>query len=416
LEITPNGIHFDDLDQFILFARQYNLVGTMKLTDPLQDIKGNILIKENTTVKESALEKLHTIRDQFKHDFTIALTPDLLERIREKLANLILKRLDETNNEFIGELFRETQHNYKGYIKHSFQSKGLALTAFKISGTKQSFFNHLADFGLISLGIAIQKNFRIRFINRYAFLAGFLADICHSGSDNWKYPPQVENAKKEIAGKSAQIAQKIKLPGEVIEAIRNHTITVFPFPSTIQAPLDTGTANDKDFVSVEEDNENFPEDAKADEKASMITTEVLKIARYITDSSLHISDSSHFAEELVYRVAYNSGKGYFHKELIAPILRKFKQYENNIKKLTRIAEIEKECLHPPSAWAYPKPSAAQILCQNRVNECPMLERGWDINVIAKQEAFGWIGVSLEPGDYPKCSLEEKLNEVMKDEF
>ena len=414
MDITGKGIHFDDLDELSSFSTRYNLKGLMKLTDPLLDIKGNILIKENTFVKESALEKLNDIKGQYKADFTVSLTSELLNRIKESLTAKIIERLDIPENEFINELYKETHHNFKAYIKHSFQSKGLLLTAFKMSGNKPQFFNHLSDFGLLSLGIIMQKNSHIRFINRYSFLSGFLADICHAGTDNWKYPPEKENEKRNVATKSAEIAAKIHLPGEVIDAIRNHTISVFPFPSGIQAPLDLKPSTGEDVVSIEGDDENFPENAKIDEKAAMIVTEIMKIARYIMDSTLHVMDRNNFSEELVYRVAYNAGKGYFHKELIHPILKKFKKYEENIKKMTRIAEIEKECLHPPSAWAYPKPNAAQILCKDRINECPKLEKGWDINVIAKQEAFGWIGVSLEPGDYPKCILEEKLQEINTD--
>ena len=142
--------------------------------------------------------------------------------------------------------------------------------------------------------------------------------------------------------------------------------------------------------------------------AREILGESLRIAHFILETKKRIEDSDYFAEEMVYRISYNAGKGVFHDDLIRPIVRKFQEFELEARKMRRLAEIENRCIHPPSAWAYPKPRAAQILCQNHVQSCPKMIRGWDIHVISPQQAFGWLGADLAAGEYAKCELEKLL--------
>ena len=82
-------------------------------------------------------------------------------------------------------------------------------------------------------------------------------------------------------------------------------------------------------------------------------------------------------------------------------------------KNNKIAQIENQCLHPPSAWAYPKPKASQVLCKNNHHTCPHYVSGWNISVISTQEAIGYIGTNLRPGSYPKCRLEKDLEDINK---
>ena len=408
MNITGEGIFFESLSDLKIFLSEYKLSGAVKLSEPLMDNKGNILIKENLYVKDSAITKLESMDGQYKPDFKVLITSELLKSIRTHIGNKIANRLDETKNEFLIELYKNTTHNYKGYIQHSIQSKTLALSMLKLEQTRPRFFTHASEFALLCLGILIQKSYRIRFIHRYAFLAGLLADISLAGSDKWQQPITSESEKRSIAQKGSELAEKMRTPPEVTEAILNHPVQVLPFPTDPKAPLGSAGEDDNILEEFIDADEPFDAEMKVDEKAAMIITEALKIARFINDSTLLISDKEHYAEELVYRVAYNAAKGYFHNELINPILKRFKQYEENVKRLIKIAEIERQCIHPPSAWAYPKPKATQIVCQNRIMNCPKIISGWDINIISSPDAVGWIGASLEPGDYPKCKLESLL--------
>ena len=41
-----------------------------------------------------------------------------------------------------------------------------------------------------------------------------------------------------------------------------------------------------------------------------------------------------------------------------------------------------------------KTKTTQILCKNKVFECPNYISGWDINVVTAQEAVGYVGTAL----------------------
>lgn len=124
-----------------------------------------------------------------------------------------------------------------------------------------------------------------------------------------------------------------------------------------------------------------------------------------------MSDTEDIAQKLVVMFAYNVEKKNFNEEIANPMIDCFRQYEKIIKRIRKVAKLENLCLHPPSAWAYPKPKAVQILCKNNHHTCHHYISGWNINVISTQEAIGYIGTSLTPGSYPKCRLEKDLSEL-----
>jgi hypothetical protein len=107
-------------------------------------------------------------------------------------------------------------------------------------------------------------------------------------------------------------------------------------------------------------------------------------------------------------VAYNGARGFFHKDLVELIIERFREYEAIARRMIKVAAVEKSCLYPDSAWAYPKPRAAQVLCRHFKTGCPKLESGWDIHVVSPTEAYGWLGTPLAAGNYPKCALERDL--------
>ncbi|MFN3603436.1 MAG: hypothetical protein ACK4UJ_01865 [Leptonema sp. (in: bacteria)] len=121
-----------------------------------------------------------------------------------------------------------------------------------------------------------------------------------------------------------------------------------------------------------------------------------------------IEDREYLFEEISFRVAYTAKLGYFNYELLKPILNKFKELELEMRNLILIADVEKKCLYPPSAWAYPKPRATQIICREHRVYCPYIKLGWDLYVTKEQEPYGWIGTSLKIGNYVKCRLEDEL--------
>ncbi len=144
------------------------------------------------------------------------------------------------------------------------------------------------------------------------------------------------------------------------------------------------------------------------DKAITTITESIKFSRYILFLYYKIEDREHIFEEISFRVAYISQLGYFKLELLKPILKKFKEIELEMRNLMLIAGIEKKCLYPPSAWAYPKPRATQIICRHRIYNCPYIKLGWDLFVVKEQEPYGWIGTPLKEGKYFKCKLEDLL--------
>ncbi|WP_040918170.1 hypothetical protein [Leptonema illini] len=76
-----------------------------------------------------------------------------------------------------------------------------------------------------------------------------------------------------------------------------------------------------------------------------------------------LGNDEHAAEEISYRSAYNAKKGHFSLKVVDPILRIFKEYELEIRCMMKVAELEQRCLYLPSAWAYPKPRATQMICR-----------------------------------------------------
>lgn len=422
IKIEGDGITFFSLIDFGLFLREYELFNKVKLTEPIVDNAGNILFKEDLYLKESVYNKLEDMLGHFPEKFKVSITNELIKTLRLWMAKRILDRLEDPQNKFIAELFEQTQHRYREYVKNALAgSRALVLNFFKISKEKRNFFYHLADLALLTLGVIIQKTYNIKYINRNAFIAGFCVDLPFGGLEIWKNYPEDNPSRKKMAEQSATVAQKFRLPLEVVTAIRNHPVFIdqpqadtLPNFSDAELVIQEGSEEEvfNNLVESEEEEGGIPGTAPETENmAGMILTEALKIARYLQYTSRKIESQEHFAEELVYIVAYNAARGYFHHDLINPLLKRFKAYEENARRLQRIADVERMCIHPPSAWAYPKPRASQILCQNRVIDCPKIDQGWDIHVVSKQEAIGWIGQSLKPGNYSKCKLEEHLEDI-----
>ena len=426
MKITASAIEFETFNDLKSFMYRNNLFGIIKLIDAITDNSGKVLVKENVTLKESTITKLEELVGSFSEVFKVQLSKDILKKFRETVADKILDHLKESGSSFLKHIYKDTDHNYKGYITNALQNKKLLLAIFKISSERENFFKYISELGLISLGIMIQKFYRIRMVHRYSFLAGLCADLYLADGNEWKTPATSDSERSKRAQDGASFLQQFDLPEEIIDAVAKHSYSEATpdLNRTVKIKLDeipaeSGSSVFEDILGAGGDDEDEPGESKYDDNLAGTLIEAMRIARYINDVHLANEDNDFLAEELVYYLAYNAEKGRFYNDLVNPVIDLFRDYEKLVRKARKVAEIEGKCLKIPSAWAYPKPNATQVLCKNRVYDCPKIVSGWDIHIIAEKDISCWVGTSLPPGDYAKCSLEtllETVNEELEEEY
>jgi hypothetical protein len=422
MKITSTGFEFNDFQNFKKFAVDQELVGSIQLLDPILDKSGNVLIKEKVSVKESMMKKLEDLDGQYIPVFKLTLNGELLKKIKYQLAKAVFRRFEDPTNRFLHYLYRESNTelpNYRGIITNAFCTRNLTLVFFRILLEKPQFFNHCADLGLLSMGSVIQKRLGIKMVNRYSFLSGLLADICLIDTDYWKRPLNGKHI-ASYSKLSANVVETLNLPYELVDAINAHPILELVMDtdeeqSEINMDMIRNGAKLKDILSTDANadevtSEDSPGDDGVGEKTAAYATEALRIGRYIIENLKSISEREQISEKLLVMFTYNTEKGFFSKEVADLMIKQFKMFDHVVKRIRIITDVEKKCRFPQSAWAYPKPKAAQILCKDRKYECPMMVSGWDIKVIQAQDAFGYIGTNLPAGVYPKCALEEELQE------
>ncbi|MBL8018119.1 MAG: hypothetical protein JNM27_00520 [Leptospirales bacterium] len=404
MRIAADYIGFDNLNDLNLFLIDQGLQGGFFLAEPIKDKAGNILIKEKILVKDSSLKRLESMDGNYETDFRVLLTPDLLKQLRTYMTRYITGLLKKSDFAFIAHLFQNTRLNYHLYIQNAFNTDILLLTFYKQLTDNREFFDHIAHVAMLSMGIIVQKGFGIPRLHRYAFLCGLLADTPLATSDEWR-TPLPEKRRLEIANAACKFAARLGIPREVGDALQDYPLQVSK-PEKDDTPIAIVEAS---ATPENEEVEKAPEAAgETDGTTVRILTQVLRLAIYIQELSNHIEDPKTFTEKVVSMVAYNGARGYFHPDLVELIIERFKEFEQVARRMMVVAKVESNCIHPPSAWAYPKPRAAQVLCRNRVDGCPNLVSGWDINIVSPLEAFGWIGATLDAGSYPKCTLEGGL--------
>lgn len=412
MKVTDTGILFEDLGRLNGFYLELRLQGVLKFSEPVLDNTGNILIKEDVFVKESFFDKLKEMAGSYKSHFHVTLTDELIAKISEFLVRKVGDLSKAGPGHFLTRLLDLPHHRPDAYMRSAFRNKSIALSAYRIYRDDDDFFTHLCELGLLNMAIVMQKYLRVKGIHKNAFLAGFLSDLPLAGQSSWKEPTADIQQVRSRARKAAEMADRLLVAPEVSASIAEFP-QGFPVPSFPRNSIPDGEESSFSAEHLENLTASPGEEQEAfnqpmNEQSRDIMTETLRIAHFIMETKKRIEDSDYFAEEMVYRVSYNAGKGVFHDDLIRPIIRKFQEFELEARKMRRLAEIENRCIHPPSAWAYPKPRAAQILCQNHVHDCPKIIRGWDIHVIAPQQAFGWLGADLAAGEYSKCDLEGLL--------
>lgn len=417
MKITTDGIEFNDLKNFTRFAYDNDLVGILQLSEPLKDKTGNILIKEQVNIKESALKKLETMEGQYEPSFKLRITEELLNKLREKIVAQILPRIEQSRVPITRYLYQSNSSsisNYRNFLTTSLYKPWLVLYLYDLRYYKSDFFYYVIDLALLSLAVAIQKSYQFRFVNRYAFLTGLLADILLSETESWRLPYASDAELAFVGNLTSSVAQRLYLPEEIYTPLQKQQIPGLYAENS--KPLDIElvkksplmTLNlDKGDSEVEEENE-----FKAD--CIHVVTESLKVARFVMECYKKIDDKEQMSEKLIIMLTYNTVKGTFDSGVAEPVIRCFKDHEKVVRRIRKIAELENQCLRKPSAWAYPKPNATQILCKDRVLDCPYFLSGWDINIVSPQSAFGYVGTALMPGSYPKCKLEKDLQQALKE--
>ncbi|PJZ66850.1 hypothetical protein CH371_01765 [Leptospira wolffii] len=425
MKVNPKSIEFNSIEDVLAFVRDYNAGNMLRFLNPIEDNSGNILVKEEVQVKESALARLKEIKGQYTPEFKIKLTKELTGQIQDKLTEKIVYQLKQTDKKFLKYMYEENTFNFKGIIRNSLSNRKHLLSLFKVYETNPNFFKHICELGLLALGIVmIPDALKYKMLRRYSFLGGIFMDIARVTGDHWNRPFPDDTEKTRIAKQCANFMQKLDLPEFVCSAASNHVPLGLQDNTEVTAgggKKGEGENPDESFFAdlmvddgesdagnqEDEDDAGLPD--KSEDILRELLTDSLKIARYIHTVSSFAHDKEYVMEELVYFLAYNTTRGYFNEVLANPLVNLFKQFEENVKRMRKLAEVEMQCLHPPAAWAYPKPKASQVLCKNKVWDCPNIVQGWDIHVISSQDAFGWVGSSLNADHYPKCRLEEELD-------
>ncbi len=407
MKISPEKLTFETLNEIQQFVREHELLGTLELSEPVKDRSGNILIQEHVVVKESAFKKLETIQDQYDAVFVVELKAALLERIGDVLAAKILQCVKTPKNEFTRFLFENTHHRFAKYVRTALRGRKTVLAVMKTARDAPEFFLHSSELGLLTLGIVMQRYLRLPFIHRYSFLAGFFADINLADSDLWRHPrSDAEN--RRLAARSAEFAEKFELAPAVVSAVEKHFLdAAVPSASPEKIEGEEPGASFFDEITEAEEKEAKPVPAGGDQSV-VVLTEALRMARFIIDARTRLAGSKDPPREILGMLVFHAEKGYFHRDLVNPVIALFRDFEELSQRLRKVAAIEAKCPFPPSAWAYPKPRAMQVLCRNGVLECPHLQSGWDIHIVSAQDAYGWIGAPLPEGHYHKCDLEKDL--------
>jgi hypothetical protein len=409
IRIAPDFIGFDTLPDLNRFLSEQSLHNGFQLAVPIKDNAGNVLIKEHIVVKENALKRLETMEGNYNADFQVMITKDLLKQLRASLSKSLLSLIDRQDMSLVRHLFEATRVNYHPIVQNALSSGMLVLTFYKMHHENIEFFEHAGKLGLLALGIVVQKQFGVPRLHRYSLLGGFLADVGLANSNEWAGPIS-EQRRLELAKQASAIAQRLALPAEISSALTEATIVVNK-PTADTTPIEILDPSAPRAGSPDTSVEELDQPAgPVDQRTASVLTEVLRLALFVHESWKQLAAEKD-VERLISMVAYNGGRGYFHKDLVELLIERFREYEIAARRMMRIAEIEKKCIHPPSAWAYPKPRSAQILCRHFVTSCPKLVSGWDIHIVSPQEAYGWLGTVLEAGMYPKCALETELQNL-----
>ncbi len=417
MRITEKEILFDKPLRFQDFVRDLELIGQIRFSRPVVDNSGSIMIREKIFVKQSLIEKLTEMSDQYALPIAVEATSDLLTKIRLHLTNAIQKHIDSPGNAFLYRLYANLSRNHRPYILHAFADRTLTMLAYRLLIEKREFFEHISILGLMNLGIVLQQNLNVPLVHRHAFLAGFTGMIGLADSDSWRYTPEEDAERKRRLERGAALIDRLEIVEGLGNVVRDSYLP-FAKPQVVEdqfggllGDIVDGRDAPAELVNasgVEAESENEDGGESVHPEAAPIIAESLRLARFAYEQLVNSPDRITAVRELIHQIAYNSGKGYFSKRLVAGTIQRFSEYEADVKYLEKLAAVESKCLHGGHAWAYPKPRATQVLCSGNVHLCPYYRGGWSFHLVAPQNAYGRIGENLPPGTYDKCELEDEL--------
>lgn len=414
MKLGPNGLMIDNFGELEAFFYALNLSGVLRLNEDLKDRQDKILIKEDIAVKQSQIDKLKEIRGAFNESFSIKLSSELVEIITNSLVGSIEQYVSE--HPLFRRLYEEPGKRAFRYVFQALKHPRIAVSAYILKQQSPDHFAHLCRLGILSLGIALHLPMRLPRIHTTSFLMGFLSELPFPSRKVMLDAYDSSFALREVSEKAGMMASRLDAPVVVVEAIRSAQ-AFSELAQEIAGDADA-TKESRQIDSMEnvlffeESAEGGDSDAhKDDERLIPVLAEILKFTRYVFFLFTKLEHSEHLIEEVSFRVAYNARKGFFNLDLVNPVLKRFREYELEYRSLMMLADIEGRCPYRHSAWAYPKPRATQVICRHTVTSCPHLQNGWDLHVVSPQEAFGWIGASLDEGRYQKCDLEEELAKI-----
>ncbi|HMV77978.1 MAG TPA: hypothetical protein PL048_18990 [Leptospiraceae bacterium] len=423
MQIKKDEIELNGGEEFSKFVNFYDLAGAIQLKEPIIDPNGNVLIREKVNLNESMVRKISSLEGKHVSILKVNITKGLIEKLRERLGKELMAPLESKDDVFLTYLFENNlgkNNSYRDIVINSLYSRHLVLFALRIFNEKRDFFRYISRQGLLALCSVIQKMYQVRLVHRYAFLAGMFSDICVMDSTIWKLGLDSGDEFTQTIKQSVNYLPKLGMSNIVIQALSGLNLKGLQVDDNFRSSMTSGDLQISspyfeymDAGDIEPLGEE-PEGEEAEIGKELIA-EAVKIAKFITIVQKKIAQSGapteDISEKIVMSFAYNTEKGMFKKDPAEQVLLVFKQYEVQIRKIRRVAQLENECLNPPSAWAYPKPEPTQILCKNKVFQCKHCVSGWDISIFSEQNAYGYIGTRLTPGSYPKCRLEEKLDKT-----
>ncbi len=417
--IRADEIEFGSASEFYKFITINDLIGIAQLKEPLLDANGNLLIKDKVRLNESILKKITNLEGKYVSTLKLIINQEVILKLGIRISKEIISKIESQDNySILYHLFENNQtgvNNYKGIIENSFYNPKIALFLFRILNEKKEFFDYIANLGLYTLAAVIQNTYTIRFVNRYAFLTGILCDACLMDTEYWQNPITNGQDLTLIAKSSAAYLARYNMPLPIIQAISSCDFQSIQLEHNPSLRVSLTTLNNiytsieiaieyKDAGTIE------PEEPSEEENPELVETvaQALKIAKFIIILQKKLHTVEKMAEKLITIFSYNTEKGVFRKDLADPMIAMFKEYKESVSKARRIAAVENMCLYKPSAWAYPKPEPSQIICKNRVIDCPNIEIGWNLSVFSEKDALGYLGTKLFPGQYLKCKLEKYL--------
>lgn len=417
--IRADEIEFNNASEFYKFIATNDLIGVAQLKEPLLDANGNTLVKEKIKLNESILKKITSLEGKYVSILKLLINSEIIQKLGLRISKEIIAKIENQDDySILYHLYENNQvgvNNYKGIIENSFYDPKITLFLFQILTQKKEFFDYIATLGLYSLAAVIQNNFQIRFVNRYAFLTGILCDACLMDTEYWQNPITNGQDLTIIARSSAAYLSKYNIPLTIIRAIsacdfQSIQLEQNPPLRVSLTKLNNINTSIEIALNYQDAGTLEPEELSEAESPEVveIVAQALKIAKFIIILQKKLETVEKMAEKLVTIFSYNTEKGVFRKSLADPMIAMFKEFKESVAKARRIASVENMCLYKPSAWAYPKPEPAQIICKNKVIECPNIEIGWNLNVFSEKDALGYLGTKLFPGQYPKCKLEKYL--------